>query len=56
MLVEAATLTPLCHNGQVVLSHITHEQQDVDMSCFPVTRCRKEEEITISKIRKTFEM
>lgn len=52
VLVEAATLTPLCHNGQVVLSHITHEQQDVDMSCFPVTRCRKEEEITISNIRK----
>lgn len=35
--VEAAALTPLRHNGQVVLGHVAHEQQDVDMSCFPTT-------------------
>lgn len=35
MFVEAAALTPLGHNGQVVLRHVAHEQQDVDMSCFP---------------------
>ena len=33
--VETAALTPLGHYGQVVLRHVAHEQQDVDMSCFP---------------------
>lgn len=51
MFVEAAALTPLGHNGQVVLRHIAHEQQDVDMSCFPATRGKGEEEITQTKIR-----
>lgn len=46
--VEAATLTPLCHDGQVVLSHVAHEQQDVNMSCFPA---QGEEETTVSKVR-----
>lgn len=35
--VEAAALAPLGHDGQVVLRHVAHEQQDVDMSCFPAT-------------------
>ena len=35
VLVEAAALAPLGHNGQVILCHVAHEQQDVDMSCFP---------------------
>lgn len=35
--VEAAALAPLGHNGQVVLRHVAHEQQDVDMTCFPAT-------------------
>lgn len=47
MFVEAAALTPLGHNSQVVLRHVAHEQQDVDMSCFPET---EEEEITKTKI------
>lgn len=38
MFVEAAAFTPLGHNGQVVLCHVAHEQQDVDMSCFPAAR------------------
>ena len=36
--VEAAALAPLGHYGQVVLRHVAHEQQDVDVSCFPATR------------------
>lgn len=35
MLVEAAALTPLGHDGQVVLRHVAHEQQDVDVSGLP---------------------
>lgn len=54
VLVEAAALTPLGHNGQVVLRHVAHEQQDVDMSCLPVTSSREEEEITKTKIRLKF--
>lgn len=41
MFVEAAAFTPLGHNGQVVLRHVAHEQQDVDMSCFPGKEKRK---------------
>lgn len=44
MFVEAAAFAPLGHNGQVVLRHVAHEQQDVDMSCFPATRGKREEE------------
>lgn len=51
MFVKAAALTPLGHNGQVVLRHVAHEQQDVDMSRFPVSRGKGEEEITKTKIR-----
>lgn len=51
MFVEAAAFAPLGHNGQVVLRHVAHEQQDVDMSCFPATRGKREEEITTTKIR-----
>lgn len=32
--VEAAALTPLGHNRQVVLGHVPHEQQDVHMPSF----------------------
>lgn len=35
VLVEAAALAPLGHDGQVVLRHVAHKQQDVDMSRFP---------------------
>lgn len=49
--VKAAALTPLGHNGQVVLRHVAHEQQDVDMSRFPVSRGKGEEEITKTTIR-----
>lgn len=35
MLVEAAALAPLRHDGQVVLRHVAHEQQDVDVSGLP---------------------
>lgn len=42
--VEAAALTPLGHNGEVVLRHVAHEQQDVDMSSFPAPT-NKEEQI-----------
>ena len=51
MFVEAAAFTPLGHNCQVVLRHVAHEQQDVDMSCLPATRGREEEEINKTKIR-----
>lgn len=40
MFVEAAALTPLGHDGQVVLCHVAHEQQDIDMSCFPANRSK----------------
>lgn len=56
MFVEAAALTPLGHYGQVVLRHVAHEQQDVDMSCFPATSGRAEEEITKTKIRFPMKM
>lgn len=32
--VEAAALTPLGHNRQVVLCHVPHEKQDVHVPCF----------------------
>lgn len=32
--VEAATLTPLCHDRQVVLGHVAHEEQDVHVPRF----------------------
>lgn len=35
VLVEAAALTPLGHDGQVVLRHVAHEQQDVDVPGLP---------------------
>lgn len=35
VLVEAATLAPLGHDGQIILRHVAHKQQDVDVSCFP---------------------
>lgn len=38
--VEAAALAPLGHNGQVVLCHVAHKQQDVDMSGFSVSKGR----------------
>lgn len=47
MFVEAAAFTPLGHNGQVVLRHVAHEQQDVDMPCLPATK--EEEEIAQEK-------
>lgn len=51
MFVEAAALTPLGHNCQIVLCHVAHEQQDVDMSCFPATRVKRKEEISKTKIK-----
>lgn len=33
--VEAAAFAPLGHDGQIVLRHVAHKQQDVDVSCFP---------------------
>lgn len=51
MFVEAASLTPLGHNGQIILRHVAHEQQDVDMSCFPTIKFRPEEAITNVNIR-----
>lgn len=41
VLVEAAALAPLGHDGQVVLRHVAHEQQDVDVSRLPATRGAK---------------
>ena len=38
MLVQAAPVAPLRHNGKVVFCHVAHEQQDVDMSGLPVAR------------------
>lgn len=35
MAVQAAAFTPLCDDGKVGLSHVTHEQQDVDMAGLP---------------------
>lgn len=35
VLVEAAALTPLGHDGQIILRHVAHKQQDVNMSRFP---------------------
>lgn len=32
--IEAAALTPLGHNRQVVLRHVPHEEQDVHVPCF----------------------
>lgn len=54
--VEAAALTPLGHNGQVVLRHVAHEQQDVDMSCFPATEAEGKRKSRKTKIRKNFVM
>ena len=51
VLVEAAPITPLGHNGQVVFRHVAHEQQDVDMSCLPATRHREEKEVQETKMR-----
>ncbi len=34
--VETAAFTPLRHNRKIVFCHVAHEQQDVDMSGFPV--------------------
>lgn len=56
MFVEAAALTPLGHNCQIVLRHVAHEQQNVDMSCFPTTRVKRKKEITKTKIRRMFAM
>lgn len=36
--VEAAALAPLGHNGQIILRHVAHEQQDVDMSRFSAAK------------------
>lgn len=38
--VQAAALTPLGHDGQVVLRHVAHKQKDVDMSCFPAAQAQ----------------
>ena len=35
MAVQAAAFTPLCDDGKVGLSHVTHEQQDVDVAGLP---------------------
>ena len=35
VLVKAAALAPLRDDGQVVLRHVAHEQQDVNMTCLP---------------------
>lgn len=35
MAVQAAAFTPLCDNGKVGLSHVAHEQQDVDVAGLP---------------------
>lgn len=36
MFVEATAFTPLCHDGEVLFRHVSHEQQDVYMSGLPV--------------------
>lgn len=33
--VQAAAFTPLSDDGKVGLSHVTHEQQDVDVASLP---------------------
>ena len=38
VLVQAAALAPLRDDGQVVLRHVAHEQQDVDMTRLPANR------------------
>lgn len=35
MAVQAAAFTPLCDDGKVGLSHVAHEQQDVDVASLP---------------------
>lgn len=42
MFVEAAALTPLCDNGQVVLGHVAHEEQDVHVPGLPEGGAPKE--------------
>lgn len=54
VLVEAAALAPLGHDGQVVLSHVAHKQQDVDMSRFPAANA--EIERRSKKNKKTMEV
>lgn len=36
MFVEAASFTPLRHNGHVCLGHVSHKQNDIDMPGLPV--------------------
>lgn len=40
--VEAAALTPLCDNGQVVLGHVAHEEQDVHVPGLPARGAPRE--------------
>ncbi len=37
MFVEAASFTPLRHNGQVCLGHVSHKQNNIDVPGLPVT-------------------
>lgn len=38
MAIQAAPFTPLCDDGKVGLSHVAHEQQDVDMPGLPAEK------------------
>lgn len=38
MAIQAAAFTPLCDDGKVGLSHVAHEQQDVDMPGLPAEK------------------
>lgn len=38
--VEAAALTPLGHDGQIILRHVAHKQQDVYVSCFSAAKVK----------------
>lgn len=35
MAIQTAAFTPLRDDGKVRLSHVAHEQQDVDVACLP---------------------
>lgn len=50
MFVEAAALAPLGHDGQIILRHVAHEQQDVDVSRFS-ERFKRGEEFKIEYIK-----
>lgn len=56
MFVEAAALTPLCDNGQVVLGHVAHEEQDVHVPGLPEGGAPREISACIQKPFEFFKM